>query len=201
MGRKKTYDRDVLIEKSMEMFRDHGFAGTSTQMLVEELGINRFSLYAEFGSKQALFDAALERYDDMVVDRNFGPLEAPEAGIAEIRALLEFFAAASTGPAAGRGCLLCNTAVEFGPDDPSGARFVQRYFKRLTKAFRRALDNARREGDLHNSVKTREEADFFTAAVLGLFVLLRATAPPEVIKSAARVGIKHLESLGTEASP
>jgi AcrR family transcriptional regulator len=201
MGRKKTYDRDVLIEKSMEMFRDHGFAGTSTQMLVEELGINRFSLYAEFGSKQALFDAALERYDDKVVDRNFGPLEAPEAGIAEIRALLEFFAAASKGPAAGRGCLLCNTAVEFGPDDPSGARFVQRYFKRLTEAFRTALDNARREGDLHNRVKTREEADFFTAAVLGLFVLLRAMAPPEVIQSAARVGIKHLESLCTEASP
>ena len=60
MGRKKTYDRDVLIEKSMEMFRDHGFAGTSTQMLVEGLGVNRYSLYAEFGSKQALFEAALE---------------------------------------------------------------------------------------------------------------------------------------------
>jgi TetR/AcrR family transcriptional repressor of nem operon len=200
MGRKKTYDRDVLIEKSMEMFRDHGFAGTSTQMLVEELGINRFSLYAEFGSKQALFDAALARYDDEVVERNFGPLEAPEAGIAEIRALLEFFAAASEGSAAGRGCLLCNTAVELGPDDPSGAGFVQRYFKRLTRAFRRALDNARREGELRRSVKPGEEANFFTASVLGLFVMLRATASPEVIKSAARVASKHLESLRAEAS-
>jgi len=59
MGRHKTYDRDVLIGKAMETFRDHGFAGTSTQMLVEGLGVNRYSLYAEFGSKQALFDAAL----------------------------------------------------------------------------------------------------------------------------------------------
>ena len=84
MGRRKTYDRDVLIEKSMEIFRDHGFAGTSTQMLVEQLGVNRFSLYAEFGSKQALFDAALERYDDVVIERNFGPLETPAAGIDEI---------------------------------------------------------------------------------------------------------------------
>ena len=82
MGRNKTYDRDVLIEKAMEMFRDHGFAGTSTQMLVEGLGVNRYSLYAEFGSKQALFDAALERYDEEVVERNFGPLEAPGAGLA-----------------------------------------------------------------------------------------------------------------------
>ena len=199
MGRKKTYDRDDLIEKSMEMFRDHGFAGTSTQMLVEGLGVNRYSLYAEFGDKQALFDAALERYDEVVIGRNFGPLEAPGAGIAEIRALLKFYASESEGPASGRGCLLCNTAVEFGPDDPSSAGFVQRYFERLSKAFYAALDNAHVQGELRSSVNPREEADFFTASVLGLFVMLRATAPPAVIEGAARAAIKHLEALRSDA--
>ena len=200
MGRKKGYDRDDLIGKAMEIFRDHGFAGTSTQMLVEGLGVNRFSLYAEFGSKQALFDTALERYDEEVVGRNFGPLEAPGAGIAEARALLEFFASAGKGPASGRGCLLCNTAVELGPQDPSGAGFVQRYFKRLSKAFHSALDNAQSKGELRRSVHPREEADFFTASVLGLFVMLRAKAPPKVIESAAQVAIEHLEALRAEAT-
>jgi TetR/AcrR family transcriptional repressor of nem operon len=200
MGRKKTYDRDVLIRRAMEMFRDHGFAGTSTQMLTEGLGVNRFSLYAEFGSKQALFDAALQRYDEEVIQRNFGPLEAPGAGIAEVRALLEFFGSAAEGPASGRGCLLCNTAVEFGPDDPSGAGFVQRYFERLSKAFHSALDNAHGKGELRASVDPREEAGFFTASVLGLFVMLRAKAPPTVIRNAARVAVDHLEALRSEAS-
>ena len=195
MGRNKTYDRDVLIERAMEMFRDHGFAGTSTQMLVEGLGVNRYSLYAEFGGKQTLFDAALKRYDEKVVERNFGPLEAPAAGIAEVRALLDFFRTAGKGPAAGRGCLLCNTAVELGPDDPSGARFVQRYFKRLSTAFYAALDNAHSRGELRRSADPREEANFFTASVLGLFVMLRAKGPPKVIESAARVAIEHLEAL------
>ncbi len=201
MGRKKTYDRDVLIEKSMEMFRDHGFAGTSTQMLVEGLEVNRYSIYAEFGDKQTLFDAALERYDEKVIGRSFGPLEAPGAGIAEVHALLEFYALANESPAWGRGCLLCNTAVEFGPDDPSGAGFVQRYLERLSKAFHAALDNAHRSGDLRTSVDPREEADFFTASVLGLFVMLRAKAPAAAIESAARVAINHLQALRAEASP
>jgi TetR/AcrR family transcriptional repressor of nem operon len=200
MGRRKTYERDELIEGSMEMFRDHGFAGTSTQMLVEGLGVNRYSLYAEFGSKQALFDAALERYDGQAIERNFGPLEAPGAGIAEIRALLEFYALASESPAWGRGCLLCKTAVELGPVDPSGAGFVQRYFERLSEAFHAALNNAHREGELRASVDPRAEADFFTASVLGLFVMLRAEAPPTAIKSAARVAIEHLEALRAETS-
>ena len=195
MGRKKSYDREKLVGKAMEIFRDHGFAGTSAEMLVERLGVNRYSLYAEFGSKQGLFDAALQRYDEEVVERNFGPLEAPGAGIGEVRALLEFFGTAGRSPAWGRGCLLCNTAVEFGPDDPSGAGFVQRYFARLSKAFNAALGNAHEKGELRRSVVPREEAAFFTASVLGLFVMLRAKAPPSVIKRAARVAIEHLEAL------
>ena len=199
MGRKKSYDRDALIDKSVEMFRDHGFAGASTQMLVEGLGVNRYSLYAEFGSKQALFDAALERYDARVIDRNFGPLETPGAGVAEVRSLFEFYALASDSPAWGRGCLLCNTAVEFGPDDPSGSEFVQRYFTRLTNAFGAALQNAVATGELRSAVDPVAEADFFTSAVLGLFVMLRAEAPAETIQRAAQVAIAHLEALGREA--
>ena len=152
MGRKKNYNREALSEKAMEIFRDHGFAGTSTQMLVEGLGVNRFSLYAEFENKQKLFDAALERYDQKIVKRNFAPLEAPDAGVKEVRTLLKFFASAINGPTAGRGCLLCNTAVEFGSEDPSGAGFVQQYFKRLSKAFYNALNNAYNNGELGNSV-------------------------------------------------
>jgi TetR/AcrR family transcriptional repressor of nem operon len=195
MGRKKNYTRDGLIENAMELFRDHGFAGTSTQMLVEELGVNRFSLYAEFENKQKLFDAALERYDQKVIERNFGPLEAPDAGVEEVRSLFTFYASAINGPSAGRGCLLCNTAVEFGPGDPSDAGFVQKYFRRLSTAFYKALNNAYKKGDLRNSVSPRKEADFFTASTLGLFVLIRANAPPTVVKNAAKTAIEHLEGL------
>jgi TetR/AcrR family transcriptional repressor of nem operon len=198
MGRKKNYDRDELIGKAMEIFRDNGFAGTSAETLVEGLDVNRYSLYAEFGSKQGLFDAALHRYDEELVERNFGPLEQPGAGLDAVRALLEFCGSAGKGPDSGRGCLLCNTAVEFGPNDPSGAEHVQRYFKRLSKAFHSTLDNARRKGELRSSADPRAEASFFTASVLGLSVMVRAKAPPSVIKRAAQVAIEHLESLGAE---
>ena len=195
MGRRKSYDRDVLIGQAMEVFRDHGFAGTSAEMLVEELGVNRYSLYAEFGSKLGLFDAVLQRYDDVVVERNFGPLEKPGAGVDEIRALLEFFGGARKSPAWGRGCLLCNTAVEFGPEDPSGAGFIQRYFDRISTSFLSALENARNIGELAQSANPRKEAGFFTASVLGIFVMLRAKAPVPVIQGAAQVAIEHLEAI------
>ena len=87
MGRKKKYDRDIVLTKSMDNFRRHGYASTSTQMLVDDLGVNRFSLYAEFGNKQGLFEAALERYNDEVIRPKFEPLYDESAGVEEIRRL------------------------------------------------------------------------------------------------------------------
>ena len=195
MGRKKNYDRDTLIAQAMEVFYDHGFAETSTQMLVEELGVNRFSLYAEFGSKQALFEAVLKHYNKVVLDQTYGPLEAPTASINEIRGLFELHEWASKGAALGRGCLMCNTAVEFGPVDPTGDGCVQQYFERLSEAFYHALSNAHSNGELRASVALRDEADFFTASILGVTVLIRAKAPEAIIANATRTAIKHLESL------
>ena len=94
MPRTKSYDRNTVIEKAIDLFQRHGFAVASSQMLVETLGISRFSLYAEFESKQKLFEIALERYNQTTVERNFSPLETPEAGLSEIRNLFRFFAQA-----------------------------------------------------------------------------------------------------------
>ena len=81
------------------------------------------------------------------------------------------------------------------PGDPGGAGFVHRYLHRLSRAFDAALTNAQTRGQLAAGVDPREEAEFFTASVLGLFVMLRATAPPTTIEHAARAAIRHLDTL------
>jgi TetR/AcrR family transcriptional repressor of nem operon len=57
----------------VEVFRLQGFSGTSTAELVTELGVNRKTMYAYFGSKQILFDAALERYNQSHLSRVLAP--------------------------------------------------------------------------------------------------------------------------------
>ena len=197
MGRTKTYARDDLVERAGELFRSHGYAGTSAAMMEEHLGLNRSSIYSEFGSKRGLFDAALESYRSRVVDTRFAPLETPGGGLSGIEALFEFYGSASDGPAFGRGCLLCNTAIEFGPDDPSETGAVSRYLGRIARAFEVALDDAVRNAEIRESVDTSEEAQFLAASVLGLFVMLRAAAPPSTIAAAATAAIRHVSTLRT----
>ena len=46
----------------MQVFWQKGYEGASLTDLTEAMGINRPSLYAAFGDKEALFRKALDRY-------------------------------------------------------------------------------------------------------------------------------------------
>ena len=101
MGRAKQYERTELLDRAVELFRRQGFNGTSTAELVAELGVNRKSMYAEFGSKQGLFEAALERYDQEHLSNVLAPIEAPiirtlSASISEPHSAITFFSIAAT---------------------------------------------------------------------------------------------------------
>ena len=193
MGRAKQYDRTELLDRAVELFRRQGFNGTSTAELVAELGVNRKSMYAEFGSKQGLFEAVLERYDHEHLSRVLAPLEAPDAGLDTIRRAFTGYASASQGWFHGRGCLMCNTAVERAALDPASGRFVAAYLDRITRAFRNALANGRQTGDLDETTDLDELAAFFTTALIGIAACIRAEATPEQLHAASRVATSVLD--------
>ena len=193
MAGAKNYDRIDLLDRAIELFRRDGFTATSTADLVDELGINRKSMYAEFGSKQGLFEASLDRYDQHHLSRVLAPLEAPDAGADAIREAFAGYAAASGGWARGRGCLLCNTAVERSALDPRVRRHVDAYIERLTRAFRHALDNAHRAGDLNPAVDLDELSAFFTMSLIGVAAMIRAEASPPLVQAACTVATGVLD--------
>jgi len=65
MGRPKSFKREDIIQKSLEIFWLKGYSATSLSDLTEATGLNKKSLYNEFGSKQELFKIALLAYNDL----------------------------------------------------------------------------------------------------------------------------------------
>ena len=182
----KGYKREEVLDRAIELFRRQGYSATSTAELVAGLEMNRKSMYAEFGSKQELFEAALERYSEINLSRVLAPIEAPDADAASIRAAFHGYAAASESRFSGLGCLMANTAVERAALDPGSARFVDAYLERLTKGFRNALENARAAGDVGETADLDDLAAFFAMSVVGISALLRAKATPEQMYAASR---------------
>jgi TetR/AcrR family transcriptional repressor of nem operon len=121
------------------------------------------------------------------------PIEAPDAGVHAIREAFAGYASASEGWARGRGCLMCNTAVERAALDPGSGRHVAAYLERITRAFRHALSNAQRSGDIDAVADLGELAAFFTTALIGVAASIRAEAPPEQVRAACTVATSILD--------
>ena len=169
----------------MHAFWESGY-GLSVDTLVAKLGTTRFALYSQFGSKQGLFERALERYARAVVAPNLGGL-APGSGRAGLEAYFE--RALSEAEARGwrtRGCLMANTMVELGVSEPRIASQTRAHFQRLRRAFARALDGARPGAD------ARRRAAALAAFAQGLFVSARAGVSLAALRDAVSAQLDAL---------
>lgn len=70
MARPREFDESLAIDAAAAVFRQHGYAASSIEQLVEATGVHRGSLYTTFGSKRGLFLRVLERAgeDDTVFE-------------------------------------------------------------------------------------------------------------------------------------
>src|SRR5689334_13287506 len=107
MARPRTYTREDVLKKATELFARKGYEGAHLQELVEVTGLNRFSLYKEFGGKEGLFRAALEAYLGELAELD-AQLRREPAGLANVRA----FYAALLAHEFPHGCLAVNTIRE-----------------------------------------------------------------------------------------
>ncbi|MCV7424525.1 helix-turn-helix transcriptional regulator [Mycobacterium yunnanensis] len=174
MARSKEFDPEVALDAAMRLFWRNGFARTSTQDLVAELGIARASLYDTFGSKRGLYLAALDSYlagaggqvPQLVAQR-------AESGLAAVRALLK---AATALPEVGLppGCFTVNATVEHGDGDSEISARLDTNRDRMESVFRGALARARAEGTLGADVDLDTAAVLLSTVLTGLQVLSRA---------------------------
>src|SRR6185312_14988139 len=68
MARTRAYDQGTVVVAAKQMFWQRGLEGTAIGDLEAATGLSRSSLYLAFGTKRALFDAALANYFDTFID-------------------------------------------------------------------------------------------------------------------------------------
>ena len=88
--------REQIVEKAVRLFAEHGYDGTDTQLLADQLKVGKGTLYRYFSSKEELFLAAtdyvmrkLSEHVLSYVEETCDPFDQIERGV---RAYLVFFA-------------------------------------------------------------------------------------------------------------
>jgi AcrR family transcriptional regulator len=88
--------QEEILDAAAKLFAQHGYAGTDTQLLADELGVGKGTLYRYFPSKRDLFLAAADRVMRQMrrtIDVSIEGITDPLDRIAvAIRTYLSFFA-------------------------------------------------------------------------------------------------------------
>jgi TetR/AcrR family transcriptional repressor of nem operon len=193
MARPREFDVDVALERAMQTFWSKGFEATSVDDLCDATGLGRSSLYAAFGSKDALYARALERYEENAAGRI-------AATLAEARSVKKGIAAfigriiddILAGPGR-RGCFIGNCAAELMRGDRAGSARVRRSLDRVEATFHDALERAKERGELASNADTAALARFITAGIQGLRLVGKTNPDRRALEDIAAVMLQCLE--------
>ena len=170
-GRPRSFDRDVALERAMEVFWKHGFEAASLNDLTEAMGINPPSLYAAFGDKEHLFLEAVERYQARHGDAC--PYADERTARASVERLLTYTATEFSRPCNPRGCLMVMAASTSSTSSPAlQSALAQRRDAARTRLKAR-IDQGVKEGELLPGTDTAGLADFYSAVLAGMSLQAR----------------------------
>ncbi|MDA5285823.1 TetR/AcrR family transcriptional regulator [Streptomyces sp. NPDC054904] len=192
MGRPKQFDPDVAVERAMDVFWRKGYAATTPQDLVDEIGIGKGSLYNTFGSKQALFERALTRYRDAQAAWLTELLDHPGSAKDRLRGALEALVELDLGDPDRRGCMAVNTAAESAPSDPWTTDTVRRMFARTEGAFRATVEEGQRAGEIDPGRDAAAVASWLLATVIGMRVLAKTAEDASQLKRVVDAAVASL---------
>jgi AcrR family transcriptional regulator len=188
-GRPRAIDRDEALETALQLFWRHGYEGTSVADLTAAMGVTPPSLYTAFGSKERLYQEALDRYG-----ASYGSfaaralVEEPTARQAVERILQESVAVYSEGPAP-RGCMLASGAMSCAPEHALVVADLSRRRLATITAIKARFDRAVIEGELASSTDTEALAAFYAAVVQGLSIQARDGVGRDVLEAIAATAL------------
>ncbi len=196
MGRPAEFDRDQAVEIVMNDIWMNGFEACSIKAISEKLGITRSSFYNAFGSREALFEEALELYFSQTPDRVLARVDSTVRIVPMLTKMFKDVCRARAADPQARGCMAVNCVAELvgvnkflGPMLESA---VLGSLERLEHLLRRAAAN----GEIEDRGDLREKALALQNLLIGLNVMCKVVRSEKDLWRAARQTLKGLGVYG-----
>jgi AcrR family transcriptional regulator len=189
-GRPRAYDPDAAIRQAIEAFWKTGYSGTSLDDLSAATGMNRPSLYAAFGDKQALYLKALDHYWGL----GFAAMNeklAYDKPLAE--ALMQVYDGALSlyfsGKGRPRGCFAIATATTEATEDAKIRTALADGLKILDAKFEARIRAALETGELRGAADPTTLAMLASATLHTIAIRARSGTPRAELRELARKAV------------
>ena len=177
------------MDKALQLFREKGYNGTSTQDLVDRLCISRSSMYNCYSDKYNLFLQVLRRYRETATEGVIAKLKAAPSLKSALQQLFLDIIGDENG-----GCFLASCALETGPREPEVAQLVRENMEAVEKALAEAIKNAQRTGEISPHWTPKKLAGYLYNNLNGIMLLLSFGADKKACRDIASICLSVLET-------
>lgn len=187
MGRPKSFEPDVVLDRAIDVFWEKGYDGASVDDLTRAMGINRFSMYSTFGDKHGLFLNALKKHEGDWRRRKLASIR----GIRTFDEMTEFlYRTVDTALDCSMsrcGCVMVLTAVTRAAHDEDSREVVEDHQRTVIAAMQEALEHIDTDEGLREGISPGEAARFLATLAQGIVV----SAAGGQSKTALRKTVRH----------
>ncbi|MBR0668030.1 TetR/AcrR family transcriptional regulator [Roseomonas hellenica] len=190
-GRPRAFDREVALARATRLFWVKGYEATSIADLTEAMGIGAPSLYAAFGSKEALYAEALRHYRETNEGLVWAGFFAARTARAAVLSLLMDSAAALTGCVVADNPLGCMVALSsVGSEGHAELGALVRTARAVTlERLEARLNRAIAEGEIPAATDVHGLARFVQTVQSGMSILARDGARRAELEAVADVAM------------
>ncbi|UJF35168.1 TetR/AcrR family transcriptional regulator [Paenibacillus hexagrammi] len=193
MVRPREFDEHTALTAAMMVFWEKGYEATSLTDLTRAMGIQRPSLYATFGGKESLFQAALTLYAERSLIFIRQKLQNAPSARSAILLYLQGIADSGDGRKPELGCMCVNTIVELAPHHQPFTQFTREYQQQLTALIQSVVENGIHTGEFSQNLDASSIAGAIVIAAVGLAVTMKSCPDHSVVEQAIHQIIKMLD--------
>ncbi|AWN52876.1 TetR/AcrR family transcriptional regulator [Methylobacterium sp. 17Sr1-1] len=177
-GRPRRFDRTDALDRALMAFWRKGYEATSMGDLVAAMGINSPSLYAAYGSKEALFCEAVQHYCEHYAVGLLSALNDARDAAHGLAAMFDAAITLFTQPRHPYGCFIVMAAAGNAPASPEIQDKLSELRRERSDHIAARIERDVAEGRLRPDLPIGALADLYTAILQGMAVAARDGISP-----------------------
>jgi len=195
MARATNHSRHDSLERALQLFWEKGFHATSLKDLEKKLDMRPGSIYATFGSKDALFQESLERYAHLSLVKIERTLQAYDSPLVGLAAFMRGLGGLHDQNLPSRACMLVKSLLELGEREKNAWHKAEALLAAMETYFIERFVAAQDAGELDRGLDPVRLGRRLQAEVMGLRAFAQRDVDSAAVHALAEDMALSLEAL------
>jgi TetR/AcrR family transcriptional regulator, transcriptional repressor for nem operon len=194
MARPREFDMQEALAAAMTAFWERGYEATSTQDLLDAMGLTKGSLYKAFGDKHTLFLMCLQDYLDRLFAKMKYAVDSLSDPVHSLTAMMGIVEELCYKQELPRGCFAVNTVVEISQRDEKVAEILKGHLVRVEKLLAKLIQSGQESGAFRSDNPAEYLAEALFVYIFGMLAQSRGITNQARTKRLSRFALVMLQS-------